>query len=125
MKSNVINKIILIIGILPILSCTHESELKQECAVVIEKQFSPEFNGSGSGVGMSSGGDLVVTSNSVHKCEQFMLVFKCEHNTVFSIDKKQLYNDLNKGDSVIIYYKEILNYKNEIVDFNFINAIKK
>lgn len=106
-------------------SCTHKSELKHENGIVVEKQFSPEFNGSGMGVGMSSSGKMVVTSNNVHKSEQFMLVFKCEHNTVFTIDRKDLYTNLEKGDTVDIQYYELLNSDNVVKDFDFVNAVKK
>lgn len=106
-------------------SCHHNSELKHENGVVVEKQFSPEFNGSGTGVGFSTGGNMVVTSNDVHKCEQFMLVFKCQHNTVFTIDRKDLYTNLDKGDTVDIQYYEILNSDNEVKDFDFVTATKK
>jgi hypothetical protein len=53
-----------------------------------------------------------------------MLVFKCEHDVVFTIDNQQLYTDLNKGDSVSIRYFEILNNDNEVVDLDFVSAIK-
>jgi hypothetical protein len=106
-------------------SCTHKSELKHENGIVVEKQFSPSFDGSGTGVGFSTGGNMVVTSNDVHKAEQFMLVFKCEHNTVFAIDRKDLYTNLEKGDTVDIQYYEMLNSDNVVKDFDFVNAVKK
>jgi hypothetical protein len=106
-------------------SCTHKSELKHENGIVVEKQFSPEFNGSGMGVGFTSSGKTIITSNNVHKAEQFMLVFKCQHNTVFTIDRKDIYTNLEKGDTVDIQYYEILNSDNELKDFDFVNAVKK
>lgn len=106
-------------------SCTHNSELKHENGIVVEKQFSPSFDGSGTGVGFSTGGNMVVTSNDVHKAEQFMLVFKCQHNTVFTIDRKDLYTILEKGDTVDIQYYEMLNSDNVVKDFDFVTAVKK
>ena len=106
-------------------SCTHKSEMKHENGIVVEKQFSPSFDGSGTGVGFSTGGNMVVTSNDVHKAEQFMLVFKCQHNTVFTIDRKDLYTNLEKGDTVDIQYYELLNSDNVVKDFDFLTALKK
>lgn len=116
---------VLLVAVLFFSSCHHNSELKHEKGVVVEKQFSPEFNGSGSGVGISTGGNVVVTSNNIHKREQFMIVFKCQHNILFTIDRKDLYMNLDKGDTVDIKYYEILNRKNEVKDFDFVTATKK
>ena len=54
-----------------------------------------------------------------------MLVFKCQHNTVFTIDRKELYTNLDKGDTVDIQYYELLNSDNEVKDFDFVMATKK
>lgn len=107
-------------------SCVHRSGLKQESGVIVDKQFSPEFNARGDGIGFSTGGDIVFTSNDYHKAEEFLLVIKCQHNTVFTVNKKELYAVLEKGDSVYIQYKEILtDNNNSLVGFDFINASKK
>jgi hypothetical protein len=105
-------------------SCYHKSELKHEKGVVVEKQFSAEFNGHGTALGMSSNGNVLVTSNAIHKAEQFMIVLKCEHNTIFTIDRKNLYANLEKGDTVDIQYYELLNDDNIVKDFDFVNAVK-
>lgn len=105
-------------------ACTHKSEIKTETGVVVEKQFSPSFDGKGSGMGYSTSGDLVVTNNNVHKAEQFVLVFKCEHNTLFTVDRKELYLTLEKGDTVTIQYREVLNSDNEVKDLDFVTATK-
>lgn len=105
-------------------SCLHKSQLKHENGIVVEKQFSPELNEHGSGLGISTGGHMVVTSNDYHKAEQFLIVFKCEHNTVFTIDRKDLYANLEKGDRVDIQYYELLNDDNIVKRFDFVNALK-
>jgi hypothetical protein len=118
-------KLLTIILLLVVLtSCHHKSLIKSERGFIVEKQFSPSFTAVGTGVGMSMSGNMVVTTNTSHKPEQFMLVFKCEHDVVFTIDNQQLYTDLNKGDSVSIRYFEILNNDNEVVDLDFVSAIK-
>lgn len=115
----------LILGLFIIASCTHKSELKKEKGYIVEKQFSPEFNSSSTDFGMSTNGGAMITTNTVHKPEQFLLVFKCEHNVIFTIDNKQLYTTLNKNDSVFISYQEILNKDNEVVDLDFVSAVKR
>lgn len=120
------NKLILIactIG-LTLSACTHKSEIKTETGIVVEKQFSPSFDGKGTGMGYSTSGNLVVTNNNVHKAEQFVLVFKCEHNTLFTVDRKELYLTLEKGDTITIQYREILNSDNEVKDLDFVTATK-
>jgi len=124
-KENLVIRFSVVLLLLLFFSCTHNSELKHESGIVVEKQFSPEFNGNGSGVGISTGGDMVITSNTIHKAEQFMIVFKCQHNVVFAINRKELYTNLNKNDTVDIQYYEILNSDNEVKDFDFVTATKK
>ena len=116
---------ILILIIIITLSCNHYSEVKYEGGVVLEKSFSPEFKATGSGVGFSSGGHTVFTQTEISKQEQFVILFKCDHNVVFPINSKELYALLNKGDSVDIQYREILNKKNKVVDFEFLTATIK
>ncbi len=118
-------KLIFIFASVLVFSCTHKSEIKYESGVVVEKQFSPEFSGSGMGVGydLKSGGTSIHTNN-IHKDEQFLLVFKCQHGVVFTIERKDLYATLEKGDTVRIEYKEILDSKDRIKDFDFITATK-
>ncbi len=106
-------------------SCYQKSELKKETGIVVEKQFSPEFNGSGTGVGFSTSGNMTVTQTDIHKSEQFMVVFKCEHNTVFAVNRKDVYTNLEKGDTVTIYYYELLNGDNVVKDFEFYTAKKR
>ena len=123
MKKPILNFSISLIVLL-FSSCYHKSKLKHENGIVVEKQFSAEFHGAGTGLGMSSSGNIVVTSNDIHKAEQFMIVLKCEHNTVFTIDRKDLYANLEKGDTVDIQYYELLNDDNVVKDFDFVNAVK-
>lgn len=106
-------------------SCYHNSELKSEKGVVVEKSYSPEFNGEGSSVGLSTSGHMIVSDNSIHKQEQFVVVFKCEHGVVFSINRNALYANLEKGDTVNITYYERLNMDNEVKSLDFVNAFKK
>jgi hypothetical protein len=118
-------QVIFLLSIIFILGCNKRSELKHETGYIIEKQFSPEFNGSGSGLGITTGGDLVISESAIHEKEHFMLVVKCEHNTIFTIDRKDLYAKLDKGDTIDIKYYEYTNSEGKVVRFDFVNATKK
>lgn len=111
--------------IIYVMGYTHNGPAKHEKGIVIEKQFSPEFNASGTGVGLSGSGHMVVTTNNMHKEEEFLVVFRCEHKTVFSINRKDLFTNLEKNDSVDIEYCDVFNCRNELVDLEFITATKK
>lgn len=118
-------KKITFILVLALTACHHKSSLKQEGGVVIEKQWTPEFDASGTGTGMSSRGSLVVTSTHLHEDAKFLLVFKCDHRRVFTVNNRQLYAELEKGDSVNIMYQEWINDRDSSVDdFIFIDAVK-
>lgn len=103
----------------------HLSEQKQELGQVFEKQYTPEINASGSGVGFSSSGSTVITHTSVHDAEKYLLFFKCEHGVMFQVEDKHLWSNLNKGDSVRIYYYDILDEENKLIDFKFKTAVKQ
>lgn len=116
--------LLILITLITLASCAKKSELKHESGTVIEKQFSPELNGSGTGLGISPNGPTII-SESIHKPEQYLLIIKCEHNTLFSIDRKNLYMTLEKGDTIDIQYYEYVNGDGEVVDFDFVGATKK
>lgn len=107
-------------------SCTrnHLGEQKYEGGVVFEKQFAPEINASGSGIGMSSEGSTVITHTSIHEAAKYILFFKCDHGVMFQVEDKQLWTDLTKGDTVQIVYHDILDEDNRLVDYKFITAHK-
>lgn len=106
-------------------SCNHKSELKTEKGFVMEKKFVPEYSDSHCSLGMTTDGKAVIVDQSTFKPEQFYILFKCQHNTVFSTERKDLYTVLNAGDSVIIYYYEILDdVENTIEDYQFVTAKK-
>jgi len=117
-----VNKIFLFIVFNLIISCTHKSELKHEKGIVVEKQYFPDTQQTVSGTGISSKGSIVYTTHNIGEKEKYIVIFKCEHGVVFSINKSQLYGTLDKNDSVRIKYYEILDSDNKIVDFDFVSA---
>lgn len=117
-------KKLLILAAITIFSCTHRSELLHESGVVVDKVYSPEFDGNGMGTGFSTSGNLTVSSVNVHKKEQFVIVFKCQHGTVFTINQKSLYYKLDKGDTVSIDYYNKVNRRGTVKDYEFVDANK-
>jgi len=118
---------------------TEQSEILYEKGKVITTLYNQKHSDSEIGAGMTTGGDLVVTSNSIDIPEKWGVVFKCEHGNKFPImgkgeEYKKLWKELEEGDSVKISYKEnykiIYDYKTdkpkskELIDYDFINAKK-
>jgi hypothetical protein len=109
-------------------SCTHRKEpMQKESGVVVEKQYFPDTKQTVTGTGFTSKGSVVFTTHNIGEDEKYIVIFKCSHGVVFSINKPELYGKLNKGDSVIIDYYEIVNKKGEIKDLDFVdaNAVRK
>lgn len=116
--------IVFIIGI-TVCACSHKSELKHESGSVVEKQYYHDTRQTVTGTGFTSGGQVVITSHSIGESEKFIVIFKCSHGVVFSINRADIYAKLEKGDNVTIDYYEILNNDNQIKDLEFFNANKK
>lgn len=112
--------------ILILLSCKalerNVGELKQEKGVVVAKQYKPSIDASGSGLGITTNGNLTITSVSIHEAQKFDVVFKCEHGIIFTINRAEVYAKVEENDNVIINFKEITNGYGELVDFDFIDA---
>ena len=116
-----------------------QSEILYERGKVITTLYNKKHSSSDMGVGMTSGGDLAITSTSVTIPETWGAVFRCEHENKFPImgkdeKYKKLWEKLDEGDSVKISYKE--NYEVEyngetnaviskkLIDYDFIDAEK-
>lgn len=102
----------------------HKSELMVEKGIVIGKTYLPDNRGVSTGVGVSSNGDAVVTVHTTGEPESFNVVFQCEHGVIFSINDKSVYTKLMDQDSVKINYYELLNRKNIVKDYEFVDAEK-
>jgi len=94
------------------------SEILEEDAVVVDLVYTPSRHGDGSGVGLTTGGDLAFVSTSVDIPEKFAIVFKCQHGK-FIIDcntpeRKKLWIDLDEGQKVKVKYREVWKVKYEI-----------
>ncbi len=115
------------------------SEILYEKGKVITTLYSKKHSDSNVGVGMTTGGNLAVTSTSITIPERWRVVFRCEHKNKFPImgedeKYKRLWEKLDEGDSVDIAYKEIYKIKydrktkqvinKELIDYDFIDAEK-
>lgn len=96
--------------------------MKHERGYVIEKQYFPDTRQIVTGTGFSTSGNVVITTHSIGEDEKYIVIFKCEHGVVFSINKTELYGKLNKGDTVTIDYYEMVNGDGEVKDLDFVDA---
>lgn len=96
--------------------------MKHERGYVIEKQYFPDTRQTVTGTGFSTSGNVVITTHSIGEDEKYIVIFKCEHGVVFSINKSELYGKLNKGDTVTIDYYEMVNGDGEVKDLDFVDA---
>lgn len=114
--------IIYLLASLTLISCDHleKSKLMHEHGYVIEKQFIPEVNLDGSGV--TSDGKVVFTHS--HEDQKFTIAFKCQHGSIFTVNNLNVYQKINKGDSVKIDYYELLDHRGTVKDFDFVDANK-
>lgn len=96
--------------------------MKHERGYVIEKQYFPDTRQTVTGTGFSTSGNVVITTHSIGEDEKYIVIFKCEHGVVFSMNKTELYGKLNKGDTVTIDYYEMVNGDGEVKDLDFVDA---
>lgn len=103
--------------------CLNRREpMKQEQGYVVEKQYFPDTRQTVTGTGFSTSGNMVITTHNIGENEKYIVIFKCEHGVVFSINRTDLYGKLNKGDTVTIDYYEMVDGDGEVKDLNFIDA---
>ena len=103
--------------------CLNRREpMKHEQGYVIEKQYFPDTRQTVTGIGVSTSGNMIVTAHSIGENEKYLILFKCEHGVVFSINRNDLYVKLNKGDTVKIDYYEMINGDGEVKDLDFVDA---
>ena len=104
-------------------SCVHRREpILHESGEVVAMQYAPPIDGSGTTTTFNSGGGIGIGSTSIHGEEKYMVVFRCEHRIVFSIDRKELFYKLKQGDKVLIDYYEMVDGDGVVKSFDFIDA---
>lgn len=99
--------------------------------------YVPGGEGSGTGVGVSGRGDVVVTSSTVTIPDRYAVVLRCRHG-VFTLRpegenaKRIFYRGFKAGDSVTIYYREEYRVTKvdgarvkELVDLDFLDLVER
>lgn len=100
-----------------------ESEILTEQGTVIAKQYQGTTTSTGNTVGISTSGNLTVGMVSMTSPKKFDVVFACEHGTIFTINKADIYAKVQEGDTVLIFYYE--RYRNNVLyDYKFIDVTK-
>jgi hypothetical protein len=113
-----------IVALLALTACGHYGPTKHETGVVVEKQYFPDTRQTVTGTGFSTKGSLIMTSHVIGDHEKYMVIFKCDHGVVFSVNRADVYGRVEKGDKVNIAYQEYLNKsETEILDLRFIDAL--
>ena len=100
----------------------YSDELTEQ-AEITEVVYTPSLHGSGVGMGMTAGGSLVVTNNSVSIPEVHAVVFECQHGK-FIIKRKDMWEKAKIGMKVLIHYKEVFHVTDksrELVKYNFLD----
>lgn len=123
-------------------SCLHKREqLLHEKGIVVEKHYTAGIDQYGDAYSMSSEekdkdkdedeteteSKSKYTIHELHQPAKYMVIFRCEHNTAFAIDRLSLYGKLNGGDSVDLDYYEWVDKENKVQHYELVDAnpIKK
>lgn len=101
-----------------------DKEISFEKGKVIKTEYMPDTRKTTVGYGMSSSGHLVTTFTPTGEDEKYLILFKCEHQVVFPVERKDLFFKLAEGDSVNISFYNIRKKDGRVVGFKFINAEK-
>lgn len=128
-------KKLIVVAALLLTACgwkTEKSEILSEPAVVRDVIYAPSQHGSGTGVGMTMKGSLVVTSESISIPAKYAIVFECKHGKFIVEGSKEkhkaLWKRLKVGQEVTVTYHEVWRIyeddgRRELVKMDFVDAI--
>jgi len=94
-----------------------------ERAEITEVVYTPSQHGTGTGIGMSMKGTMVVTTTSVNIPEVFAVVFKCQHGK-FIVSRREIWEKSKVGMKVVVHYKEkyhVIDNRRELVKYEFLD----
>ena len=107
---------------------TYSPELREQ-AVVVDLAYCPPTHGSGTGVGVTGGGNIAVSSVSVSTQPAWATVFRCQHGQ-FIVQGEETYRSVSEGDTVTVVYREVYRddydtklkeyVKRTLVDYDFL-----
>jgi hypothetical protein len=97
--------VITLIGIVVILFLIDiiGSEKKYFNGEVLDKHYKAEINSHGSGVGMTSNGQMGVVTTSHHESEAFLIIVENKDFIVTVNSNPSLFYSKNKGDKIECY----------------------
>lgn len=96
--------------------------ISREKGIVVAMQYAAPIDGTGTTTTYNTDDKFGFGITSLHTDEKYMVVFRCAHKVVFSINNQSLYAKLNEGDSVVIDYYELTNKFGIVDDFEFVTA---
>lgn len=111
------------------MGCLHRGpNIELEQGVVIGKNFKDGYTYTYYTQEVMHHGRQIITMPVPHETyvpPVHTIIFKCQHQRVFNIDNRELYEKLNQLDTVTIEYYNLLNGDDEIKDYDFITAYKQ
>ncbi len=69
--------------------------------VIVDKQYKPESNSTGTGIGTTSNGSTTIVTTSEHESEQFIIILKTNSGVIITAESKsELYYSKSIGEKV-------------------------
>lgn len=103
-------------------SNSHFSEIKHESGTVMAVQYKAPVNQEIEGHSYNFDHGMSYHTQNIKEDERFMVVFKCDHGVVFSINNANVFGKVKQYDKVDIAYKEELTDDNQVIDIDFVDA---
>lgn len=105
-------------------SCSesHFSPVKHETGTVVAVQYKAAIDQTVEGSSYNFDHGRSWHTQNIKEDERFMVVFKCDHGVVFSINNANVFGKVRQYDKVDIAYKEELTEKNEVIDIDFVDT---
>lgn len=113
-----------LIACICLLSCTetHQSGIKHESGTVVAVQYKAATDQTIEGSSYNFDHGRSWHTQNIKEDERFMVVFKCDHGVVFSINNSAVFGKVRQYDKVDIAYKELLTEENQVIDIDFVDA---
>lgn len=105
---------------------TEYSPVLTEPATVSDSVYTPAGHGTGIGNSFNSSGSVGMVVTSIDIPEVYAVVFKCQHGK-FIVKRKDMWDKLQKGDKVIVQYREeyrVTDKERILNKYDFIDAVK-
>lgn len=109
------------------ISCSqnHLSGIKHEAGTVVAVQYKGPVDQTIEGSSYNFDHGRTWHTQNIKEDERFLVVFKCDHGVVFTINNSAVFAKVRQYDKVDIAYKELLTKDNQVVDIDFVDANPK